>query len=152
MRGTEPPKIIINGNSFTLPTPKSNGREREEQVEIRDEFTNPDGDTVRFIEGYKFNGEYDFGKVGQNLIDTLKNELNKSNSKCTFYPYSGQDYASFKCYAEISGYNVNGNVSLKGMRIRVKQIGLDNKKIVDKDDIFIGSAFTPFVRCEDVEV
>ena len=122
-RGTGAPVCVNTGTEQTvnLPRPLKGKRKEEYKIETKT-FTNIFGKRIIGKTRYRFIGDYEFGKVSQNVIDNMASFLNDSTT-IKWIPHSDFPFVNYhvrviECNPEYFG----GNIYVDTLKVKVESV------------------------------
>ncbi|MDD5231029.1 MAG: hypothetical protein PHC43_06830 [Candidatus Marinimicrobia bacterium] len=144
-RGVGNPAIIYEGKRVDLPSPKKGGR-KESYEPAWKTYENIDGEILTGTNHkWRFVGEYEFGKVDQNVLDTLIEIYNKS-LVVKLIPHSDVVVVAYRVIVEeINPEALDGRIGIDTVKIKVKSRELVSK-IPTLDNMIKGYMFTRICR------
>jgi|GEM_PF-2627995 len=147
-RGVGNPVIIYEGQRVDLPSPKKGGR-KETYEPAWKTYENIDGEILTGTNHkWRFVGEYEFGKVDQNVLDTLIEVYNKS-IVVKLIPHSDVAIVAYRVIIEeINPDTIEGLINIDTVRIKVKSRELVSK-IPTLDNMIGGILFTKTIRFKE---
>lgn len=144
-RGVGNPVIIYDGQRVDLPSPKKGGRKETFEPAWKT-YENIDGEILTGTDHkWRFVGEYEFGKVGQSVIDALLSIYNRS-LVVKLIPHSDIPIVAYQVIIEeINPDSLEGLIGVDTVKIKVKSQGLVSK-IPTIDNMISSIQFNRIIR------
>jgi len=144
-RGVGNPVIIYGGQRVDLPSPKKGGRKETFEPAWKT-YENIDGEILTGTDHkWRFVGEYEFGKVGQSVLDTLLSCYNRS-LVVKLVPHSDVPIVAYQVIIEeINPDSLEGLIDVDTVKIKVKSKGLVSK-IPTIDNMISSIQFNRIIR------
>jgi len=124
--GSEPPVLVYDERVVQLPTPARNGR-KERYVPVGKVYENILGELVPRERKWRFEAEYEFGVMSEELVDLLLEVYNRS-AVVKWIPHGDFPQVAHRCLlVEVEPRSVEGLVRFDTVRIKVR-----SKALLDK--------------------
>lgn len=148
-RGVANPAIVFEGQRVDLPNPKKDGR-KEQYEPAWKTYENIDGEILTGTNHkWRFIAEYEFGKVEQNILDTLIAIYNRS-LVVKLIPHSDvPQIAYWVIIEEIDPAALEGRINIDTVKIKVRGRNLVCK-IPTQDNMYGIIQFNRVIKYSEV--